>query len=471
VALSRLHLALLLASLSCASSPSVAPPPAPPAPEPTGLTPPPLAPAMHESKAPSDPRSARAEHRRAILEAAWTTVRDKHYDKTLHGVDWNAVRAKYEPLAVGAPDEPTFYRFLNEMLGTLGQSHLEVAGPGSEELPIAEEPPPPANPAATGSGEVGDPGLTVRIIEGRPTITAVRPESSAARAGLKPGYLVTHLGGRPAGALPPSSRPLRPIEERFRLRVQAMQRLTGPVGTRVTVRYLDAADRPGEVLLERDPPRGKAHQIGLLPPLYPEVHVSQVGNVGVISFNFFLLEPVLKEVQKAIDGFRTRGAKAIILDLRGNPGGMAAMAIPVAARLVTKPLVLGTIQFREYGNELRAEPTLGVKPFTGKVVLLTDEGTASTSELLAAGLQEARRAVVVGDSTLGAALPSAIERLPGGAVMQYIVADFRTPKGVLLEGRGVQPDRRVIETRAGLSSGRDPVLDAGLVAARASAGQ
>ena len=69
---------------------------------------------------------------------------------------------------------------------------------------------------------------------------------------------------------------------------------------------------------------------------------------------------------------------------------------------------------------------------------------------------------------LGAVLPSVIEQLPHGAVMQYVVADFKTPKGVLLEGRGVQPDKRVIETRAGLRSGHDPVLDAALVAVRAS---
>ena len=74
----------------------------------------------------------------------------------------------------------------------------------------------------------------------------------------------------------------------------------------------------------------------------------------------------------------------------------------------------------------------------------------------------------MGDSSLGAVLPSVIEQLPGGAVMQYVVADFRTPKGVLLEGRGVQPDKRVIETRAALRAGRDPVLDAALVAVRAS---
>ena len=88
--------------------------------------------------------------------------------------------------------------------------------------------------------------------------------------------------------------------------------------------------------------------------------------------------------------------------------------------------------------------------------------------MLTAGLQEAKRAVVVGDSTLGAVLPSVVEALPGGAVMQYVVADFKTPKGILLEGRGVQPDKRVVETRAALRTGRDPVLDAALVAVQGS---
>jgi carboxyl-terminal processing protease len=441
------------------------------------LTPPPLVlPAAERHVEPAHPHSARSALRRSIFEAAWTTVRDKHYDKTLGGVDWDKVRAKYEPLAVGAPDEPTFYRFVNEMLGTLGQSHLEVSGPGAEPIAVAEEPPPPpARPAGdpgqpvVASGDTGDPGLVVRVIEGKPTIASIRPGSSAARAGLRPGLVMTHVGGHPLGALPPSPRPLRPVEERFRLRLQAARRLSGPVGTQVTVRYLDTGDRPVEVLLARDPPAGRAVQIGLLPPLYPEVKVSHAGDIGIVAFNFFLLEPVLGQVQKAIDGLRAQGARALILDLRGNPGGVGAMAIPIAARLVARPLVLGTIQFRDYANTLTASPSLGVTPFTGRVVLLTDEGTASTSEILAAGLQEAGRALVVGDTTLGAVLPSAIAELPGGAVIQYVVADFRTPKGVLIEGRGVQPDRRVVETRAAIAAGRDAVLDAALVVARASA--
>ncbi|HEX7597694.1 MAG TPA: S41 family peptidase, partial [Polyangia bacterium] len=233
-------------------------------------------------------------------------------------------------------------------------------------------------------------------------------------------------------------------------------------------RALDENGHPIEVMLERDPPTARALQVLNMSPVVPEVTSRQVGEVGIVAFNVFLLQPVLGEVQKAIDGFRTRGAKAIIIDLRGNPGGIGAAVIPLATRLVSAPMSLGSIVYRDFTNTLATAASLGVKPFAGRVVILVDEGTASTSEIFAAGMQEAKRAVVVGDTSAGAALGSIIEELPGGAVVQIPVADFKTPKGVSIEGRGVQPDRRVFETRAGLLAGRDVVLDAGLEVAKAS---
>ncbi|HVZ72163.1 MAG TPA: S41 family peptidase, partial [Polyangia bacterium] len=432
------------------------------------------------ARGPAPARDISARDRRterlAILDAAWKTVRDKHYDKTLGGLDWNAVRARYEPLALGAPSEAAFYRVLNQMIGEVGQSHMTITGPGADDEDDIEELADPGETAIAGStpaaapvpGAIGDPGLTVRVIEGRPTISDVRHGSAAERAGLQPGFIVTAIAGRELKVTTDSARALRPVEERFAVRRLAMRRLLGAAGTRVSVNYLDNADKPGHVVLVRDLPSVPPVRIGHLPPLYPEVHVRQRGDVAIISFNVFLVEPVLGEIKKAIDGLHARGAKALILDLRGNPGGQAAIAIPIAARLVDAPLTLGTIQFRDFMQTLVARPEPGVTPFLGPVAILTDESTASASELLAAGLQEAKRAIVVGDATLGAALPSVIASLPNGAVMQYVVADFKTPKGVMLEGRGVQPDKRIIETRAGLRTGHDPVLDAALVAVRAS---
>ena len=457
-------LAVTLATAGCAA-------PAPPAPGTAAAGAPPARsadaaavepPVFVPAPVPATPEArndARDQQRRSILDAAWKLVRDKHYDKTLGGLDWTAVRARYEPLALGAPSDAAFYRALNQMIGELGQSHMVISGPGAEEGGSGG-----AEEAATGSA---DPGITVRVIENRPTITRVRAGSPAERAGLLPGFVVTQIAGRDLRLDAPSQRPLRPVEERFALRRRAQQRLMGPAGTKVSIAYLDNDDHPGQALLLREQPAAAPVELGYLPSLYPEVRIEQRGDIAILAFNIFLLQPVMTDIKRAIDGFRERQARGLIIDLRGNPGGQAAMAIPIVARLVSEPLTLGTLQFRDFSQVLVARPEMRVVPFSGPVAVLTDEGTASAAEILAAGLQEARRAVVVGDVTLGAVLPSVIEALPGGAVMQYVVADFKTPKGVLLEGRGVVPDRRVIETRAGLQNGRDPVIEAALVAVKA----
>jgi carboxyl-terminal processing protease len=265
-----------------------------------------------------------------------------------------------------------------------------------------------------------------------------------------------------------SARPLRPVEERFELRRAAARRLMGTPGTRISVAYLDEHEKPGKAVLVREEPKTRPVRLGHLPPLYPEVRAYEIGDVGVVAFNIFLVQPVLEDIKRAVARFMSHHVRAIVLDLRGNPGGQGAMAIPVGSLFVKEPVTLGTLKFRDFGQTLVAKPEMGAVPFEGPLAILTDEGTASAAEILAAGLQESKRAVVVGDASLGAVLPSVIEALPGGAVMQYVVADFKTPKGVLLEGRGVQPDRRVLETRSALQSGRDPVLDAALVAVRGS---
>jgi sarcosine oxidase subunit alpha len=478
--------ALAAAGVTTSGCAAPAPPPSatPGSPDAPSAPPAHVQPPAFTPAAPATPESvadARTGLRRSILDAAWRTVRDKHYDKTLGGVDWSAVRAKYEPLAIAAPSDAAFYRVLNQMIGELGQSHMLIVGPGAEDEDDAEQlagpGEGPSNPAAGGAGgrappaaagAIGDPGLTVRVIEGRPTVTRVRAGSSADRAGLAPGHVITQIAGRPLGMPSNSARPLRPVEERFAIRRAAQRRLLGPAGSRVSISYLDDRDRPGNAVLVRDPPSAAPVQLGHLPPLYPEVRAYEIGSVGVIGFNIFLVQPILEDFKRAMARFVSHRVRAVVIDLRGNPGGQGAMAIPVGSMFVTQPVTLGTLTFRDFSQTLTSRPEMGAVPFTGPLAILTDEGSASASEILAAGLQEAKRAVVVGDTTLGAVLPSVVEALPGGAVMQYVVADFKTPKGVMLEGRGVQPDRRVVETRAALRAGRDPVLDAALVALKAA---
>jgi C-terminal processing protease CtpA/Prc len=98
--------------------------------------------------------------------------------------------------------------------------------------------------------------------------------------------------------------------------------------------------------------------------------------------------------------------------------------------------------------------------YAGPVAVLIDGMSASTSEVFSSGIQEIGRAVIVGERSAGAALPSFFQKLPTGAIFQFAIADFRTPKGVLIEGRGVIPDVEAKYDRASLLAGRDAQLEA-----------
>ena len=143
---------------------------------------------------------------------------------------------------------------------------------------------------------------------------------------------------------------------------------------------------------------------------------------------------------KACDG--------LIIDLRGNPGGIGGMAMGMAGFLVDKPNQrLGTMYLRDSTLNFVVNPRANV--FSGPVAVLVDGCSASTSEIFAGGLKDLGRARVFGTHTAAAALPSAFERLPNGDGFQYAVANYISEGGQPLEGLGVTPDVVVELTRAG----------------------
>jgi carboxyl-terminal processing protease len=100
--------------------------------------------------------------------------------------------------------------------------------------------------------------------------------------------------------------------------------------------------------------------------------------------------------------------------------------------------------------------------FTGPLAILVDGSSGSTSEIFAGGMQDLKRARIFGSRSMGAALPSVVEKLPNGDGFQYAVANYISQGGKTLEGYGVIPDEEVKLTREALLSGKDPVLEAAL---------
>jgi carboxyl-terminal processing protease len=403
------------------------------------------------------PASARAaELRRQSFEKVWRTINEKHFDPTFGGVNWERVRQKYAPLVAAAASDQESHRLLQQMLGELRQSHFAIIPPE----------------AVGGDGDSafasGGSGVDLRLIDDQAVITRVIAGSPADRAGLRPGFIITQIDGTPVEAIAGKLQQSTESAARKRLRLTRLiqARVGGAPGSTAKLICLDAGNQRREFALLRETLKGElSPRFGNFPPQLTEFEVKRLPNgFGYIRFNIFVAA-LMDKIRPAL--LSMKDAPGIIFDLRGNPGGMGGMAAGIAGHLFSKEASLGTMRMRAGHQNFAIFPQANV--YTGPVAILIDGQSGSTSEVFAAGMQEVGRAVIVGETSQGAALPSIFDKLPTGALFQYAIADFRTPKGVLVEGRGVIPDVLVKWNRAALLSGRDAMLEAAVLKLRQSA--
>jgi carboxyl-terminal processing protease len=403
----------------------------------------------------------RGDIRQQTFEIVWRTVKEKHFDPAMGGVDWDKAHETYAPRVAAVKSDREFYLLLQEMLGLLHQSHFNIFPPESLT--------PEAPKEMDGPGE-GGVGIDLRLIGGAAMITRVEPDSSASRAGLRPGFLIKQVGDRPVeeiiAAFAKSSE--RAEIKNIRMTRSVLAATSGDPGDPIKIVYLDDQDRTREATLRRERLRGElSPKFGNFPPQYTEFETKRIANgagyIGYIRFNIFTA-PVIEKLRTAISGFGD--AEGMIFDLRGNPGGLGGIATTIAGRICDEPGSLGVMKMRS--GEMKFAFFPQENRYAGPVAVLIDGMSASTTEVFSSGVQEMGRAVIVGERSAGAALPSYFQKLPTGALLQFAIADFKTPKGVLIEGRGVIPDVEARYDRASLLVGRDAQLDAAVEQIRKS---
>jgi carboxyl-terminal processing protease len=394
-----------------------------------------------------------ADLRRETFEIVWRTVNEKHFDPTLGGIDWEKVRRDYSPRVEQVKTDAELYSLLQEMLGELGQSHFNIIPPEAIIADDVKEPP------------TGGVGLDAQMLEGQAVITRIEEGSPADSAGLRTGFIIKEVDEVKVEQLIEqfAKSKLSAPMKRVRTTRAVMQKINGEPQSAVRLVCLDERNRSRQVSLTRARLKGElSKRLGNFPPHYSEFEARRLDdNTGYIRFSIFTLnlnERILSSIREMSD------APAIIIDLRGNPGGVGGMAVSIASALETRAISLGAMKMRSSRTDFRVFPRKD--SYTGAVIVLIDGRSGSTSEVFTSGMQEAGRVVVVGERSVGAALPSAFEKLPTGALFQYAIADFRTPKGILIEGRGVIPDIEVLLTRRALLDGRDPQLEAAIDEAR-----
>jgi len=384
------------------------------------------------------------------FEHVWTTVRDKHWDPKLGGLDWQAVHDELLPQLERAATMEQARAVMEDMLSRLKQTHFDIV-------------PATVYQEMEGDKGPGRTGIEVRVVEGRALVVSTEPDSPAAKSGVTPGWEIDRVDGKP---LAPG---LRKIDRNFRhstlhdlmLEQAVFTRLAGGEGSHVKVSFRDARGRSTTIDMERARPRGSEFSFGNLPPLYFWVESRKVRpDVGYIRFNlFFAPETLNKAVENAVKD--CAGCRGFIVDLRGNLGGIGGLAPGVAGWFLDQPgLRLGDMFLRSAKLKFVVFPR--PSPFRGPLAILMDGCSASTSEIFAGGMQDLKRARVFGMRSAGAALPSMFERLPNGDGFQYAIANYISEGGKQLEGAGVIPDETAGPTRHELLEGRDPALDRAL---------
>jgi len=398
------------------------------------------------------------------FDAAWTLVRDNHYDPEMGGLDWEAVRTELRPRAAMASDPAELRAVISEMLLRLGDSHFAI---------IPEESAEAFESTTSDGGGDSDPGLLLRWIDGQLVVAAVREGSPAEREGIRTGWTVAAIADMTVDSLAAQVRSGAPVGQEERhlalwMPMNARARLAGADASVIRIDLRDALDEEITLELEREPPPGVVLSFGDLPVPRLEVNQRVVTledgmRIGVLRLSAWF-PPALEEVAAAMEVLRDMDG--VVLDLRGNPGGLAAMAMGIGGHFVGEASSLGTLTTRDAVLRFPVNPQRvaadgrRVEPFAGPLALVVDPLTASTSEVFAGGLQALGRARVFGEPTAGQALPALVSSLPNGDRLLHAVADFAAPNGSRLEGLGVLPDVAAPPTRAALLAGRDPALDA-----------
>ena len=375
------------------------------------------------------------------FDMVWNTVHESHWDESFGGLDWEAVRDSYRPKVKRIRKRADLVMLLQKMLDELELSHFKVISNFAEAIDTYPR-----------GGYVG---IHLKYLDGQAYVTRVDPDSPSAQVGIKTGWCLKSIHRRSVKRLiaPYLRSKLSDKQKSFYIQRYLNDLIQGGTGLRIRTDWYPPDSRAVKVYMEpKYDDREQSNQFGHLPTQKIEFHQLQMeSGMLYIRFNYFLPK-LMPELRNSIES-AAEEASGVILDLRGNTGGLTVVAVGLSGLLVDERTVLGELKMKNGHISYQAYPQ--VTRFEGPVAILVDVGTVSTSEMLAAGLQESGRARIFGETTLGESLPSLMKKLPSGDVLQYAVGDYRTPGGYRIEKNGVVPDEVIIPGIEQLELGLD----------------
>jgi carboxyl-terminal processing protease len=254
-------------------------------------------------------------------------------------------------------------------------------------------------------------GATVGVKNDVITIVAPIPGSPADKAGIKPGDAILAINGQSTTGMG--------VEN-------AVSLIRGPKGTSVTLLVQhDSENTTLEITIVRA-------EIQLNSVLY-----SMNDDIAYIRITNFT-EQTNQELLPVLGNFTQNGATGIIIDLRSNPGGVLTDVVDIASHFIKAGVIVSTVDNK--GNKETLSVTPGSLTTDLPMVVLTDNYSASGSEVLAGALQDYGRATIAGTTTYGKGSVDRLFQLKDGSGIYLTIGRWLTPKGRMIEGQGIDPD-------------------------------
>jgi carboxyl-terminal processing protease len=270
------------------------------------------------------------------------------------------------------------------------------------------------------SGRFSGVGLSVSEVSKGLRVGRVFPNTPASRAGIAVGDLIVSVNGHSIAGADADI---------------ATAKIKGPQGTEVTIGVLRPSQgRSRSIRLTRE-------QIAL--PIATsrivEAGGRKLGYVALVGFT----DGAHGFLRRAVEKVEQRGAEGIVLDLRGNGGGLLKEAVLTSSVFLPKDEVVVSTRSRTQGNTVYK--TIGDNLPPRPLVVLINRDTASAAEILASALADDGEATVVGTRSFGKGVFQQVIDLSNGGALDLTIGEFFTAEGISLAGKGIKPDVRALD--------------------------
>ncbi len=265
------------------------------------------------------------------------------------------------------------------------------------------------------AGEFGGLGIVISVKDGVLTIVAPMEDTPGFRAGLLSGDKIIEIDGKSTDGVSLS---------------EAVKLLRGQPGTQVTIKIL----RPKT----QDVKSIELTRAKINVPSVKDARIVEdgIGYLRIVQFN----EPTAKALQEALGGLIKQDLRALIIDLRNNPGGLLTSAIEVSEKFIER----GKLVVYTQGRTEKQQQTFRAKGrhhfLDFPIVILVNGGSASASEIVAGALQDQRRAILLGEKTFGKGSVQSVLPLDDGSAIRLTTAKYYTPSKRVIHEHGIEPD-------------------------------